>query len=74
MNADGNHRYTVFVAKSGKRAVVVINLEQRKTISAKVALPDAGRLSIVTPEKPEMQPAAGALNIPARSAVVILEL
>src|SRR5579885_3583460 len=74
VTADGNHRYTVFVAKSGKRAVVVVNLEQRNAISAKVTLPDAGRLAIVTPERPERQTAAGTWNIPARSAAVVLEL
>ncbi len=72
--ADGSHRYTVFVARSGKRAVVVVNLEQGKAISAKVALPDAGRLSAVSPEQPDPSPAAGVLQIPARSAAVLLEL
>jgi hypothetical protein len=71
---DGNHRHTVFVARSGKRAVVVVNLEQDKAISAKVALPNAHRLAVVTPERPDTEPAAGPLNIPARSAAVVLEL
>lgn len=74
VTGEGNYRYSVFVAKSGKRAVVVVNLEQGKAIAAKVALPDAGRLVTVTPEKPDAAPAAGALNIPARSAAVVLEL
>jgi hypothetical protein len=73
VTADGNHRHTVFVSKGGKRAVVVVNLEQSKAISAKVALPNADRLAIVTPERPDMEPVAGPLSIPARSAAVILE-
>lgn len=71
--ADGNHRHTVFVAKSGKRAVVAINLEQVKPISARVTLPDARPLSIVSPERPDAAPAAGMVQIPPRSAAVILE-
>lgn len=71
--SSGNHRHTSFVAKNGKRAVVVVNLEQGKPISANVVLPKAGGLVIVTPEKPDPQPATGAVNIPARSVAVILE-
>jgi hypothetical protein len=64
----------VFVTKGGKRGVVFVNLEQAKAISAKVDIPNAGRLMTVTPEKPDMVPAAGALQLPARSAAVLLEL
>ena len=74
VTANGNHRYSVFVAKSGKRAVVVINLEQAKAISATVELPNAGKLATVTPERPDTEPATGAIDIPARSAAVLLEL
>jgi len=74
VTSDGNHRYSVFAAKGGKRAVVVVNLEQAKPISAKIALPNAGHLAMVTPEKPDPQPVAGAINVPARSAAVVLEL
>jgi hypothetical protein len=73
VNAEGEHRYSVFVAKSGKRAVVVINLEQGSPISANLALPNAGRLAMVTPENQDAQPIAGAVHIPARSAAVIIE-
>jgi hypothetical protein len=72
--ADGNHRYTVFAAKSGKRAVVAINLEQRLAISARVTLPGARPLSIVSPERPDAAPAPAAVQIPPRAAAVILEL
>ena len=74
VSADGNHRHTVFVAKSGKRAVVVVNLEQSTAIPVKVTLPNAGRLAIVTPERPDASPVTGELSIPARSAAAILEL
>jgi hypothetical protein len=73
VTADGDHRHSVFVAQGGTRAVVVVNLEQGKTISAKADLPDPGRLAIVTPEKPDPEPASGTLRIPARSAAVVLE-
>jgi hypothetical protein len=73
VSTDGNHRYAVYVAKSHKRAVVVINLEQDKPISASVALPDAARLTVATPENQEAQSIAGAVRIPARSAAVIME-
>jgi hypothetical protein len=72
--ADGNHRFTVFRARSGKRAVVAINLEQDRVIGARVSLPDAGTLSIVSPERPDAAPVAGVVEVPARSAVVLLEL
>ncbi len=72
--ADGNHRYTVFAAKSGKRAVVAVNLEQGRAISARVTLPDARPLSIVSPERPDAAPATGAVRVPPRSAVVMLQL
>lgn len=73
VGADGAHRHTVFVATGGKRAVVVINQESRKTINAKVNLPNAGSLVVVTPEQPEMQPATDTLQIPARSVAVLIE-
>jgi hypothetical protein len=74
VSADGEHRYAVYVAKSGKRAVVVINLDQDKGISAKVTLPHAGQLSAATPENPERQSTTGELAIPARSAAVVMEI
>lgn len=73
VTSDGNSRYSVFVTATGKRAVVVINLEYAKAISAKVELPDAGKLVVATPENPDAVPTAGTLEIPARSAVVVME-
>jgi hypothetical protein len=71
--AGGAHRYSVFVAKAGKRAVVVVNQERNKSIRATVELPNPGRLVVATPERPEARPAAGTLEIPPRSAAVVME-
>ena len=35
-SADGSHRYSVFRTSDGKRAVVVINQEASRTITARV--------------------------------------
>lgn len=73
ISADGSHRHSVFVAADGKRAVVVINQELGKAITAKVSLPNAGELIVATPERPDGEPTTGALQIPARSATVVIE-
>jgi hypothetical protein len=71
--ADGSVRYSVFVAPSGKRAVVVVNMEHDKAIKAKVELPNPGKLVVATPEKPESMSTDGTLSIPARSTAVVME-
>jgi Domain of unknown function (DUF6259) len=71
--AKGLCHYSVFVAAAGKRAVVVINPSFNESITAKVDLPNAGNLVVATPEQPDGQPTDGTLNIPARSAVVVIE-
>ncbi len=73
VTADGSFRYSVLVTAAGKRAVVVVSQEPAKAISAKVELPGLGQPVMATPEQPEAQPTTGALEIPARSAAVILE-
>jgi hypothetical protein len=73
VSADGPHRYSVFLAESGKRAVVVINPDSDKTITAKVSLPSPGSLIMATPEEPDGKVTNGALQIPARSAAIIIE-
>jgi hypothetical protein len=74
---NGASRYSVFVTPAGKRAVVVINMEFDKPITAKVVLPNAGKLAgklvVATPEQPEARPTDGTLELPARSAAVIME-
>jgi len=71
--ADGRCRYTVFVTSAGKRAVVVINHELDKAISANVKLPNPGKLVFATPEQQESRPLQGALEIPPRSVAVVME-
>jgi hypothetical protein len=73
VNADGSHRYSVFVADNGKRAVVIINEDFKKGITAQVKLPHPGRLVMATPEQPEARPTTGTVEIPARSAAVVIE-
>jgi len=73
LSANGASRYSVFNAADGKRAVVVINQEFNKAISAKVNLPNATQLVTATPEHPDAVPTDGNLEIPARSAAVVME-
>jgi len=73
VTSDGNSRYSVFVTSSGKRAVVVVNLESSKLVHAKVELPHPGKLILATPENPDAKSTDGLLKIPARSAAVIME-
>ncbi len=73
VSADGSYRYSVFVADGGKRAVVIINQEFNTAIIAKVELPNAGKLDVATPEQPEAVSTTGTVQIPARSAAVVME-
>jgi hypothetical protein len=73
VTSDGKHRHSVFVASGGKRAVVVINQEYDKTITAKVDLPNPGSLVVASPEQQEGRPTSGSVTIPPRSAAVIME-
>ena len=73
VEADGAHRHVVYRAKTGKRAVVVVNQESRKGITAKLDLPNAGHLVAATPEEPEAKATSGTLQIPARSVSVVME-
>jgi len=73
VTADGAVRHTVFRTAQGKRAVVVINQETTKPITAKLEIPNAGTLMAATPEQPDAQSVSDALRIPARSVVVIME-
>jgi hypothetical protein len=73
VTADGSHRYTVFVTPEGKRSIVVVNQEFNKPIAATLELPNSGSLVVATPENPDAQPTSSALQIPARSAAVIME-
>lgn len=68
-------QYTVFVTHGKKRrAVVVANPSDSREIRCDVSLPNASRLSLVTPEEPELKDFIGQLSIPAESAAILLEL
>jgi len=73
VSADGSYRYSVFIAADSKRAVVIINQEFSKSITARLTLPNANQLVVATPEQPDAIPAPETLQIPARSAVIIME-
>jgi hypothetical protein len=75
VRSDGAHRYSVFRNAAGKRAVVVVNREAATAITARVDFSGAAavNLATATPEKPEAVPTDGTLQIPARSAAVVLE-
>jgi hypothetical protein len=73
VRADGTHRYSVFLAKNGKRAIVLVNEEQKKQISATVELSHPARLQVASPEEPDAKPSLGSVHIPPRSAAVVFE-
>ena len=73
VSANASSRYPVFVTTGGKRAVVVANEEANKALSVKVELPNPGSLVVATPDQPNAQLASGTLNVPARSAAVLME-
>jgi hypothetical protein len=73
VSADGAVRYTVFRNTSVKRAVVVINQETAKAITATLDIPNAGSLMMASPERPDAQPVSNSLRIPARSAAVVMD-
>lgn len=74
VTADGAHRYSVFIAATGKRTIIVINQEMKRSITANVEIPDPGKFMIATPEDPDIRPNSGSVRIPARSAVVLMEM
>ena len=73
VTANGNSKYAVYHTAAGKRAIIIANMESTKSITATLDLPNAGRLMSATPEQPEAQPASSRLQIPARSAIVVME-
>ena len=74
VSGGGPCRYSVFMTEEGKRAVVVINNDANKAFTVTVSIPNAGKLITATPEELEAKPSTGTLQIPARSAVVLMEL
>lgn len=74
VSGDGAVRHSVFVTRSGKRSIVLVSKEWSNAIRATVEIPKPGTLVVVTPENPDPVPMQGKLEVPARSAAVILEL
>jgi hypothetical protein len=65
--------YSVFRQVNGKRAVAVVNTT-KSPIIAHVVLPHpAGSLVWVSPEDPALHPSTGSIQVPVRSAVVLME-
>ncbi len=73
VQANGSIHYSVFVTAAGKRAVVVVNRESNRSVTATVELPDPGKLVVATPEQPDARSTSGTLQVPARSAAVVME-
>lgn len=73
VTSDGACKYTVFITSKGKRAVIVVNEDSKKTITVKVTVPKAGKFALASPENPESVPSKGMVKIPFRSAVVLME-
>jgi hypothetical protein len=68
-------QYSVFVKQGTKqRAIAIANPSNVDEILCDVNLPQAQRLSIVTPEAPEPRDFSGQLKLPAASAGALLEL
>ncbi len=74
VTGDGPIRYSMFVARSGKRAVVLVNPAGKRIINVNLEIPAAGQLMVASPEAPDAQPTANGLTIPARSAAVVMEI
>jgi len=74
VSADGPVRHSMFVAQSGKRALVLVNPDGKRAIRVHADFPDAGRLVVATPEEPDAQATMNPLAIPARSAAVVMEI
>lgn len=72
--ANGLFRYAVYVAEDGRRAVVLMNLEQSKPIMVQATLPNARNMVVATPENQEAKPSSSAITIPARSAAILMEV
>ncbi len=73
VSADGQAKYSVFVTKTGKHAVVVLNQNSDKEITASVDIPNHGKLFVVSPENQNEQSTTGTVKIPALSAAVVIE-
>lgn len=71
--AEAQVRHSVFRAKSGKRAIVLVNMDSKRNHTANVELPNARALVTVSPESPDAVRASSTVEVPARSALVLME-
>lgn len=67
--------YSVFKKNDGRRAVVIINPNPQKPIEATIAFEQPGgrRVKCASPEKPVGASCGASVNVPPRSAVVVME-
>ncbi len=74
-SVEGAHAlYSVFTRPGdGKRAVVVMNTNDREATKVKVSLEGGGTLRYATPEQPELLPYDGSLELPPWGAAVFFE-
>ncbi len=75
VSVDGQHYrdYSVFKRHDGKLAVVVVNTT-KSPITAQVTFPQAkGSLAWASPEEPALHPSTGSIEVPLRSAVVLMQ-
>lgn len=68
-----NLEYAVFITKSGKRAVVVVNKSVNDNSKAEVVLDNGKALVYATPESQESKTFNGSVELAPLSAVVIME-
>jgi len=75
VNNEAQPLYSVFINhKADKRAVVVVNPSYDKTITADVRLENQkGGFFVASPEVPEAKECRGKIEIPALSAVLLME-
>ncbi len=74
VTARGPHRFSVFHAADGRRAVVVVNPDFDRAITATVKFPQSRRLTVATPEYPDTQSTNGVVRIAQRSAALVMEI
>src|ERR1017187_91601 len=60
VSSDGGHRYSVFRTAAGKRAVIVVNMESSREITATLSFPNSGNLMAATPEQLDIRPVSGS--------------
>lgn len=67
--------YSVFVKRDGRRAAVIVNPKTDGPIEATLTFerPRSNRLRCASPENPASIPCGAAMNVPPRSAMVVME-